>query len=259
MKYIPADVFDYVSSNLDIVSIVQLGKVCKDTKFLTSKAMNVLSEMSNSNTNNILSEMAIAYDMLTQPLNKKDICKKITTKVLQSELSSMIINTMHKFYYEMTGDMIAMDVIETMLDKVDKDQILTEREQNMWELFEQFWLGNRFYISVFVSNVKTNSDVLIQMQSKGLVEITTLKNKHETQSQHFGINDVQDIVSFIWENCGKKFFMDTSGTTCQVIREYNVAKTPNSFDRWYNIYLHMKDVQHPFYQVAEKMTKNIMH
>lgn len=257
MKYIPADVFDCVSTYLDITEKIQLGKVCKDTLFLAERGNALILEKSLLNIKTISDEMIRVHDILTNRQQRHIICKSIAKNVLESSISHTIINTICMSYYQFTGHFCYDDFVEDMLEKVVKEIAMTEREQQVWEIFQHFWLGNDFYSSVFLSSNKTDSTVLIQMFSKSKSTITILKSGSETIARDVIVSDINEIASFILDNCGKKFFLDAEVTSTQIVREYNVSKTPQSFDRLYHVYLHLKEIQYPFFKVNEDMQKKL--
>jgi hypothetical protein len=257
MKYIPADVFDCVSTHLDIPETINLGKVCKDALFLARRANTIVTEKSLSTIRTISEEMTRIHNIFTNEQQRHTICKSIAENVLESSISTSIINTICVSYYQYTGHICYDDVVEHMLEKIVKEVAITDREQEVWEVFQHFWLGNSFYSSVFLSSNKTDATVLIQMFSQFKATITIMKSGCETTACDIVVTDVDQIVSFIWDNCGKKFFLDAEVTSTQVIREYNVSKTPSSFDRLYHVYLHLKEVQHPFFKVNEDMQKKL--
>jgi hypothetical protein len=257
MRYIPADVFDCVSTHLEITEKIQLGKVCKDTLFLARRGNTLLKDKSFLTIRTISEEMLRVHDILTDKQKRHIICKSIAENVLESSISYSIINTICTSYYQFTGHICHDDIVEDMLEKIVQGIAITNREQEIWEVFQHFWLGNDFYSSVFLSSNKTNTTVLIQMFSNFKATITIMKSGKENIARDIIVTDVDKIVSFIWESCGKKFFLDAEVTSTQVVREYNVSKTPHSFDRLYHVYLHLKEVQHPFFKVNEDMQKKL--
>lgn len=259
MKYIPVDVFDCVSENLDLTSIIQLGRTCRDTKFFATRANDFVTKKSNSTIKTIVCEMIKVFDILQNVQLRDHICRGIARNVMQSAIQTSIIDTICMSCYEHTRIIFNRETVAETLEKVEKKMVLSNADQQIWNLFQQFWLGNSFYISIFMTSVACKSDVLLQMHTNATINVTIMKSGEETISSDFHVDNVNEMVSFIWTNCSKKFMLDASIVSSQVIRQHNVAKTPNSFDRLYHVYLHIKEVQHPFFQVVEEMNKKIMH
>lgn len=259
MKYIPVDVFDCVSDNLDIISIAQLGKVCCDTRFLAKKASKLINELAYSTINNLLQEMIRVYTVLSNEQNRHVISKKIAERILQSDIADTILNTICMSFYEMTGEIFFAEPIFNVLNKIHDNITLTDTEKKLWSMFQHFWLGSSFYISILMHSTSMDVDVLFQMLSPSQLNVTVLKSGKETICCDFNVYDIDKVVSFISNNVGNKFYIDMSITSCQIVREYTFSKTPSSFDRLYYVYLHVKDIQMPFFQFVKDMEKNIKH
>jgi hypothetical protein len=257
MKYIPVDVFDCVSDNLDIISVVQLAKVCKDTQFLTEKAKTIVIKQATLTTKHVINEMLKVYNVLTSEQKRHDIAKEIATNVLQSAMATRIVDTICMSCYEMTGEIHISQTIFNMLEKVQNDSILTDIEKKTWKMFQNFWLGSDFYVSVIITSKETDVDVLMQLMSSSKLSITILKPGKETVCCDFDVWESDDIISFIITSAGKRFCIDATFSSGQIIRDYTFSKTPSSFDRLYHVYLHIKDIQKPFLQLMEDMKKNI--
>ena len=259
MKYIPTDVFECLSSNLDLTSIMQLGRTCQDTKFLTVKANKMVESLSLEKLTKIIQQIVSVNTILTNAQQRHHISSVILNNMFSSPIKDYIIDIMDWFYYEMKSETYTKEFILNTLDKVQQNHgLFSTREQEVWELFQQFWLGNTYYISVFITSKTANCDVLFQTKNKDIIEVTVLTPNHEPTSEHFQVQNIHGILSFIWQKCDRKFFLELRNSTCQVIREYNVSKSPRSFERLYHIYLHVQNVQKPFLQLAEDMQKNIV-
>ena len=256
-QYIPSDVCYAVSAYLDIESTAQFGRVSTTTKFLAKELNNHVQNVSKNKIQSIVSGICSIFTTLTTTYVRHSICRDILQNVNDSNLRNMIMNVVFMYYYEMVGNTYSNDFIEATLEKVEKGNSLTDIENNIWELYQQFWLGNDFYTSVFMSSNILECEVLLQTISNNQVNITILRPDYESISQDFYLKDVDNIVSFIWGLCGKKFFVNISEMSCKIVREYNVSKTPQSFDRIYQVYLALKEMQQPFYNVVEGLKKKI--
>jgi hypothetical protein len=259
MKYIPLDVLDCVSSNLDIPSMMQIGFCCRDTKFLTVKAKKIVETQSLQKLKKIIQQMIDVNTTLSNTEQRHKIGIKILQNMNASPIINYIIDIVLWYYYQTKNDMYTKEFILSTLDKVQQKHVsLSTREQEVWELFQQFWLGDSYYVSVFISSKTMNCEAIFQSLDNNTIDITVLNSNTGTTNEHFQYNNIDGMLSFIWQQCGRKFFLELHDPTCQIVREYNVSKTPRSFEKLYHIYMHVQDIQQPFLQLVENMTKKIV-
>lgn len=259
MKYIPTDVFECLSINLDLTSVMQLGRTCKDTKFLAGKANEIADSLSLEKLTNITQQIIYVNTVLTDDSQRHKVCNDILNNIMSSPLKNYIIDIIYMYFYETKNETYTKEFILNTLERVHQKHVLfSTREKEVWELFQQFWLGDSYYISVFITSKKSNCELLFQTIDNDTIDVTILDPNTETTSEHFQVNNIQGILSYIWQRCGRKFFLELNEPMCQVVREYNVSKSPRSFDKLYHIYLHVQEVQQPFLKLAEDMTKKII-
>jgi hypothetical protein len=259
MNSVPTEVLECISSTLDIVSMTQLGMVCKDTTFLAENAKKLVERDAYIVLQHTLSSLMQINTMLRDTYKRHDICKDILKNVAMSGITTSIMNVFTTFCFLMSRNEYSSDFVSSALEKVHNDDYLTDREKYVWTLFQEFWLGNTFHTSVFINTTSKNIIIDTKGQTQLCVTIceSSCQSSQSSQSCHyFDINDAHGIVSLIWDTCGKKAFMNVNEVSVNVHRQYIVAKTPEAFQN-YHTYCHVQDIQKPFFQLEEDMKKKI--
>jgi hypothetical protein len=251
MKSIPMEMLELIANNLDIVSQVQLGMVCKQTQGVSLRAKKEVLKNATFIFDNILKNAKDACNTLTTQKSRQHICERILQNVNVSGIQTTIMNVLLMFYYQMSGNTYSHEHITNTLNKVIQNIALTEREQQIWELCQEFWLGTETHVSIIIST-SASTTVILTIDIKQQVNVEILKN-NLVINHNFLIEDVKGIVSFAIEHCGLKFFMEDISVSPKIHRNYNVSKTPLALDKGYHVYCHMQDIQSPLLHLVDNI------
>lgn len=248
------EILELIANSLDIVSQVQFGMVCKQTQEVSSRAKTKVMRNATFVFDNIMKNAKDVCNTLTTQKSRQHICKRILQNVNNSGIHTTIMNVLSMFYYHMSGNTYSHEHIINILDKVIQNIALTDREQQIWELCQEFWLGTESHISIIIST-SVSTTIMLTIGMKQQVNVEILKNNLVIKN-NFLIEEVEGIVSFAIEHCGLKFFMEDVSVSPTIHRTYNVSKTPLAVDKGYHVYCHMQDIQRPLLQLVDNINNN---